>query len=332
MRRLPLPILLIVLSTSLANSAEASGLCGKVAEIEDAGEFDNLRNIGPEGSNQKVGTDVEIDLDGDGVTESVALLNAQHDMNINGRNALAYAPEYRSTYARPDGIINYGDVYYGVLRNQGILTMLWRFERSETGQKLKGTPVCFFDRQWTETRKCSWYGEDHYSRLTPVHPKNFGLGKPSEYEKPPFLDEVFDYYEGVIKYGAPVEIDYDNDGKVETVDTVVIELPSPASKFQEIPVTANDADGKNIEPTFQNQRIMQYLSREGSGDFGHMSFLIPRSGYGDVLVDETIVPSPFNGAPRKPFRKVYRIRGNWPETLCEGEFAWKTVFTTEDTH
>lgn len=321
--------LLCLFLSAPVGAEQHPAVCRHIADLEDANALGSQRILAKPFTDV-TRTGVQLDLDGDGTNENLKYAADKSNILIDGTRLKDIAPEYRSVSASHDGLIQIDGEYFGIIRNADFLTMVWRFAKDPETNSLKGVPVCFFDREWTETQRCSAYATEYYTRIEPNRPEHFNVT--AKFEKLSILDAVFGRkYYGIIPYAAPIEIDYDNDKATELVGTIVLKLKSPRySKFIETPVVLTPAEPSEIADTFQNQRIVQYFAREGSSG-SRISFLIPKQKYGNVLIDEQFIPKSLGvGAPQKPFRKVYRIHDNWPETLCEADFEWKTVFTTND--
>lgn len=313
------------------NASQAASICEQVARIEDEGGLDEYK-IEITRDNP-----ASIDLDNDGTRERVGYFNDSRHLSVEGSQE-RIAPEYRSVFRGRDWIAEIDDRYYGFVRNSGILTMLWRAVRKPNGD-LVGEPVCFFDREWEEKGCGAEYSsKDRYKKMQLSRPEKkprISLrGKSNDYYKPRFLDEVFDYYYGIAGFVEPTEIDFDNDGEAERVGTVFIHLPSPDGRIIEIPATYPEDANAEIEPTFQNARLIQFFTevkRKPGANVGNarIAFLESLSGSGRILIDDYHMPDPFRGSPHVPFHQIYELHGSFPRLRCQSEFSWRTIYTTE---
>ena len=300
----------------------SDALCERIARLEDKEMLGSLK-IALSHDEAK-----RLDLNHDGVSELVTLTGMHNDVSING-STNQMAPNLCSVTARNDGVINIDGAYYGVIRSSGMLYMVWRFEKTP-GENFRGVPMCRYDRKWEETGcGVEQYPEKFYTRTSlsrPAHSPN----RKTAYSKYPFLDEVYARNYSVAPYSDKIEVDFDNDGKKETVGTVLVRYPSPDAHVYEMPVTFND--NGEIEPTFQNARIIQFLGEEKrvngySDDLARIAFL--ESENGRVFIEDRYLPSKLlddDRAPQRPFRHIYKLTGASPRVMCKSEFSWTTVY------
>jgi hypothetical protein len=317
---------LAITNCSLLSGAFAlddSAICERIARLEDNGELSN-RNIHL--SHDEI---QHIDLNGDGMLEAVKLTGMHGDVSVNV-SFDGIAPNMCSVLSRNDGVIDIDGEYFGVIRAMDILHVIWKFEKKPDGA-FQGKPVCFFDRAWEETGCGLLYTEEYASRVDLSRPRRTPDWK-TAYVKPPFLDELYSGYDGVAPYSDKIDIDFDNDGVIEKVGTIIARYPSPDPSAYEMSVTF-DESGK-IEPTFQNARLVQFFGEEKhapgfSDGKARISFL--ESKYFGVFIEDRYTPTPFSDhGPEHPFRQIYKLSGASPRVMCKSEFAWKTVYQKAD--
>ncbi|MEM8772630.1 MAG: hypothetical protein AAGD92_13370 [Pseudomonadota bacterium] len=316
--------LIVTAIFTYSSASHAEQICERIAHLEDKGEL----------SDYKIGLShevpINVDLDRDGSLETLQLHGPFAEVSVNEDRSVA--PEYKSVYARQGGVVEIDGEHFGVIRSTDILAMIWSFKKSDQNA-FEGEPVCFFDREWTETGCGLNYSEDKFERVKFKRPDRFPNLKTDSY-RPPFLDDVFEYHKGVADYGDGLKADFDNDGREESIGTILISFPSPDPRVLEMPV-ALAADGK-VAPTFQNARLVQFLSREkrklrqGTDDAG---LLLPKekAAHVGVLIEDRFEPEMLiYGGPHKPYRQIYQLQGSWPSVLCKSNFEWRTVYTLED--
>ena len=324
-----LPCMLICMWLPSANADDAQ-VCAKVAELEDAGRLYTI--------SAPVEGEVEhLDFDGDGDSEKFTYVPSWQTLYaIDGISLGRIAPDWRSVSVTSYEIILLDGAYYGVTRDKEILTLLWRFVLDAENESIKSKFLCRFDREWREkeTSACKGrYKKDNFDRVKFNNRRRHI--KRDDYIKPPFLDKVYSFYHGLVRNTEPIRIDLDNDGKEELVGGILIGYPSPNDRTYEMPVIVDASNDHQIEPSFQNARLIQFLGTEKdtkwySDELAQVSFLKPRRDNGEIYIEDSYNYTPFVSGPEYPFRQVYRLRGVFPEKMCEAEWDWTTVFSMKE--
>ncbi|MCI4644163.1 MAG: hypothetical protein MRY64_05220 [Hyphomonadaceae bacterium] len=320
-------LLLATLSLATTARAEPEDLCARIAALEDEGRLSEYY-IAP--ARDRIEGIHLIDLDGDGTEEEVEVATNGDVYEVEGERLASY-PDIRARHFTRE-ILEVDGEFFGITRMKDMLYRVWRFERDPASGELNGfNHICGFDRQWTDTGNCS--RGDNMTRLEPT--RSNSAERWEDYVRPPFLDEVFSFYLGVRPVGAPLNLDIDNDGEDETVGTVIVHLPSLGEAYVEVPAIMSDNENELIESSFQNARLIQFMTRYALPRahryaMPKITFLLPPSGRGEILIESQHVAEPDGQySPTIPFRRIFRLRGNWPEQVCESEFEWTTLYTDD---